>query len=455
MATPTQPTTPVTFPADFLWGVATSAYQIEGAWNEDGKGESIWDRYTHTPGNIKDGCNGDVACNHYHRWPEDIRLMQQLGVQTYRFSVSWSRIFPAGRGQVNPAGLDFYDRLVDGLLAANIIPNLTLYHWDLPQALQDEGGWPARSTAEAFVDYADTVSRRLGDRVPMWSTFNEPFCSAFLGYWIGRHAPGIQDMDQMLAASHHLLLAHGWSLPVLRQNAPDAEVGIVLNMNVQQPASASQPDFDVARIEDGILNRWYADAVFGRGYPADIVAHFDRPMDFIRPGDMQTIGSVNDFIGLNYYNRTIHRANVPESENLPQTRFMAPRSEWTEMGWEIYPDGLYELLCRLHFDYQAPKIYVTENGCSFSNGPGPDGRIADQRRLNYLRDHFIAAHRAIQAGVPLAGYYVWSLMDNFEWGEGYTQRFGIVWTDYETLDRTPKDSALWYRDVIARNGVVE
>ena len=445
------------FPAGFVWGSATSSYQIEGAWQADGKGESIWDRFCHTPGRIVDGSTGDVACDHYHRWPDDLALMKSLGLQAYRFSISWPRVLPAGRGRVNQAGLDFYSRLVDGLLAAGLQPFITLYHWDLPQALQEEGGWPARSVAEAFVDYADVVSRALGDRVQRWITHNEPWCISFLSYQIGEHAPGRKDdWASAVAASHHLLLSHGWAVPVIRRNSPGAEVGITLNFEPAMPASRSAADLDAARHYDGYFQRWFLDPLYGQHYPADMAAHYTAQgwlnPSLIQPGDLEAIAVPTDFLGVNYYTRKVARAAA--ADNLPQTLFPAPASEWTEMGWEVYPDGLYRLLSRLHFEYQVPKLYITENGTSYSDGPDAAGRIADTRRLAYLRSHFEAAHRALQAGVPLAGYFVWSLMDNFEWARGYTQRFGLVWVDYATQRRLPKDSALWLKQVVAANALV-
>lgn len=449
------------FPNGFLWGSATSSYQIEGATHADGRGESIWDRFAHTPGKVKDGSSGDVACDHYNRWKQDVALMKELGLQAYRFSIAWPRILPQGRGAVNQAGLDFYSRLVDELLAHDITPFATLYHWDLPQTLQDAGGWPARATAEAFVEYADVVSRALGDRVKNWITHNEPWCVSMLSHQIGEHAPGLSDWGLGLAAAHHLLLSHGWAVPVLRQNSPGAEVGITLNFTPAVPASPSAADYAAARQFDGYFNRWFVDPVYGRHYPADMVAGYTElghlPASgpaFVQPGDMQAIAAHIDFLGVNYYSRHIARGdNSPDAKNLPQTVFPAPTSEWTEMGWEVYPEGLYELLARLHFEYQPRKLYITENGASYSDGPNGQGRVHDQRRVTYLRDHLAAAHRAISAGVPLAGYFVWSLMDNFEWGHGYTQRFGIVWVDYETQQRIPKDSALWYKQVAAANTV--
>jgi beta-glucosidase len=444
-------------PAEFVWGAATSAYQIEGAWNADGKGESIWDRFSHTPRRIANGDTGDVACDHYHLWAEDVALMARLGLQAYRLSVSWPRVLPAGRGVANPAGIDFYDRLVDGLLGVGIEPFVTLYHWDLPQALQDEGGWPMRSTAEAFVEYADVLSRRLGDRVKHWITHNEPAVTAYTAHLHGRHAPGVQDMATALRVAHHLLLSHGWAVEVLRRNSPDAEVGITLNVNYSVPASPSAADADMARRHDGMWYRWFIDPLVGRDYPADVVA--DRAaegamapegLDVVQPTDMEAIAVPIDFMGVNYYRREVFRHETAAG-NLPRIVFEWPQSEtdWTEMGWEIYPEGLYHVLMRLHQEYELPRLYVTENGCSFSDGPGEDGRVRDQRRIDYLRKHFAAAARAIEHGAPLAGYFVWSLLDNFEWAHGYSQRFGIIWVDFDTGKRIPKDSALWYRRFIA------
>lgn len=446
------------FPEGFFWGTATSSYQIEGAWAEDGKGESIWDRFSHTPGGIEDGSTGDVACDHYHRWPEDVALMSSLGLQAYRFSLSWPRVLPTGRGRVNQAGLDFYDRLVDRLLEAGITPFATLYHWDLPQTLQDEGGWPARSTAEAFAEYGDVVSRRLGDRVKHWITHNEPFVVAFTGHVEGRHAPGLQDFPAALAAAHHLLLSHGWAVPLIRRHSPAAEVGITLNFSPAVPASPSPADRHAAREFDGVVQRWFVDPLYGRHYPADMAAafstrgHLPGGLAHVQEGDLDAIAVPTDFLGVNYYFRQVLR-DEQALDNQPRTVFVAPESEWTDMGWEVYPLGLYETLSRLHFEYRPTKIYVTENGASYGDGPDAAGRVSDERRIAYLRNHLAAAHRAVQAGVPLSGYFVWSLLDNFEWARGYTQRFGLVWVDFQTQQRIIKDSALWYKAVIAKNGL--
>jgi len=451
----------LTFPETFLWGAATSSYQIEGAWQDDGRGESIWDRFSHTPGKIADGSNGDVACDHYHRWRDDVALLKQLGVHAYRLSIAWPRILPTGRGAINQKGLDFYSRLVDELLKNEIQPVATLYHWDLPQALQDQGGWPLRATAEAFVEYTDIVSRHLGDRIKIWATHNEPWCASFLSYQIGEHAPGLKDWPAAIAASHHLLLSHGWAVPVLRRNSPGAEVGIVLNPSPGYPASPSPYDAVAYRQHDGYINRWFLDPLYGRQYPADMLADYTRASyvpsagpAWLRDGDLEAIAVPTDFLGINYYTREVLRSSaVPEEQNAPRTVIRAPREEWTEMNWEIYPDGLYDLLMRITTDYRVPKLYITENGASYSDGPDQQGHIHDTRRLRYVHEHLAASHRAIASGVPLAGYFIWSLMDNFEWAHGYTQRFGITWVDYETQQRVLKDSALWYQQTIADNAI--
>ncbi len=449
------------FPKGFVWGAATSAYQIEGATGEDGRGESIWDRFAKTPSKVEDGTNGDVACDHYHRWKEDVALMKRLGLGAYRFSVAWPRVVPAGRGAVDSRGLDFYSRLVDGLLENGIEPFVTLYHWDLPQPLQDEGGWANRSTAEAFGPYADAVSRRLGDRVRHWITHNEPWCAGLLGYQTGRHAPGLRDWAAALAASHHLLLSHGWAVPIVRANSPGAQVGITLNLCPAVAASPSPEDHGAARHFDGYFNRWFLDPLHRGRYPDDMVADYierghlgSEGLRFMLPGDLKAISTPTDFLGVNYYNRAVMRSDrIAEEKNQPRTVEVAPESEWTDMGWEVYPDGLFEILVRLRAEYDVPKMYVTENGASYSDAPDGEGRVADARRIRFVRDHLVAAHRAIALGVPLAGYFLWSLLDNFEWDRGYTQRFGITWVDYATQLRVLKDSAHWYQRVIEDNAV--
>jgi beta-glucosidase len=450
------------FPPGFLWGVATSAYQIEGATEADGRGESIWDRFAATPGKIADRSDARVACDHHRRWREDLALLSELGVNAYRFSVAWPRVVPRGRGAVNRAGLDFYDRLVDALLEAGVQPLATLYHWDLPQRLQDEGGWGARATAEAFVAYAEAVAMRLGDRVRRWATHNEPWCIATLGHEQGEHAPGLRDPALALRAAHHVLLSHGWATAALRRHAPGAEVGLVLNLVPAWPASPSEADRDAARAFDGFFNRWYLDPVFHGAYPADAVAdrvargHLRGPeLPFVRDGDLAAIAAPIDFLGVNYYTRAILRSDaVPESENAPRT-IPAPAPEaLTDMGWEVFAPGLHDLLVRLHRDYAPPSLLVTENGAAFEDPPGAAGPVVeDPRRVAYLRAHLAEAHRAIAAGVPLAGYFHWSLLDNFEWGHGYTKRFGLYRVDFPTQARIPRASARFYRDVIAANAI--
>jgi len=448
------PPNTVSFPSGFVWGAATASYQIEGAWDEDGKGQSIWDRFSHTPGRIANGDTGDVACDHYHRWKEDVGLMKELGLHAYRFSISWPRLLPEGRGRVNRGGVDFYSRLVDALLEAEITPYVTLYHWDLPQALQDQGGWPKRATAEAFVEYAEVVSHSLGDRVTYWITLNEPYVSASVGHLEGRHAPGHTDLDEALSAAHHLLLAHGWSVPVIRGNSNGAQVGITLNLSPHVPASPSVPDRAAAWQGDGILNRWFLDPISARGYPPDIIQHHGRPMDFVQAGDLEEIAVPLDFLGINYYFRTVVRSTlVPEAQNEPRMVFVNRNP--TEMGWKLYPEGLYDLLGRLHFDYRFPALYITENGAAYPDEVGPDGHVDDPQRIAYLGEHLAAAARAIAAGVPLRGYFAWSLLDNFEWAHGYSKRFGLIYVDYPTQRRIPKASAHWYRRVIAANAVVD
>ena len=447
------------FPEKFIWGAATASYQIEGGWDADGKGESVWDRFSHTPGKIHAGDTGDVACDHYHHWKEDVALMKNLGLKAYRFSISWPRVLPTGRGTINQPGLNFYSQLVDELLQAGITPFVTLNHWDSPQALEAEGSWTARSTAEAFVGFADVVSRALGDRVKHWITHNEPAVVAWAGYGEGHHAPGKHDYALGARTAHHLLLSHGWAVPVIRHNSPGAEVGITLNTSWTVPGSNSAADRNAVRHGDGMWTRWFLDPLYGRNYPADIVADFGKTgvlpngLDFVQPGDMDAISVSTDFIGLNYYARQVIHVNAPDND--PQTVFSAEKTPetFTDMDWEIHPDGLLGILARVYFDYLPPKIYITENGASYATGPDAAGRVDDTLRLNYLKRHFAAAQRAIQAGVPLAGYFVWSLMDNFEWAHGYRQRFGIIWVDYETKQRIPKDSALWYAEVIKRNSV--
>jgi beta-glucosidase len=453
--------TAIQFPPGFVWGTATSAFQIEGATREDGRGESIWDRFARTPGAVRDGSDGDVACDHYHRYAEDVGIMSELGVGAYRFSVAWPRVIPGGRGEVNARGLDFYSRLVDRLLEARITPYVTLYHWDLPQVLEDEGGWANRGTAEAFTRFADVVTRHLGDRVKRWITHNEPWCASHLGYRIGLHAPGLRDGAAALRACHHFLVSHGWTVPIVRANAPGAEVGITLNLTHAVPASSSEEDYDACRALDGGLNRWFLDPLHRGHYPADAVEDYARRghlpaglSSFVREGDMRDIARPIDFVGVNYYNRAVVRSEViPEASNRPRTVHLAPEREWTDMGWEVYPHGLFQVLMRVHLEYGPAALLVTENGASYGTPPDAAGRVRDAARQRYLHEHLLASRRAIAEGVPLRGYFAWSLLDNFEWDRGYSQRFGLVWVDYPTQRRTLKDSASWFRSVVTENAL--
>jgi beta-glucosidase len=437
------------FGSGFQLGVATSSYQIEGAALEDGRAPSIWDTFTHTPGKIKDGSTGDVACDHYHRLEEDVRLMQWLGVDAYRFSIAWPRVVPGGRGAVNEKGLDFYERLVDALLEHGIAPCATLYHWDLPQALEQEGGWLARSTAQAFAEYSAIVARRLGDRVALWLTHNEPWCQAFLGYEKGLFAPGQRDFGHALSAAHHLLLSHGLAVQALRSHV-HSPVGIAPNFMPVHPASNSAQDAAAAARQDGYFNRWFIEPVLGLGYPADMVELYGASMPPGVERDLDIIAQPIDAVGVNYYERCV----VAHEDNgsLLQLRRIKASDLPRTADREIYPLGLRETLDRLHLQYRVPRIVVTENGAASSaDEPIEDGRVHDVVRVDFLRAHLEQVVQARRAGVPVDGYFAWSLMDNFEWSEGYTLRYGIVHVDFETQRRTPKDSALFLRSLSARS----
>ncbi len=440
------------FPKDFIWGTATAAYQIEGAADEDGRGASIWDVFADTPGKIIDNSSGDIATDHYHRWRDDIALMKSLNLNGYRFSIAWSRILPEGRGKVNQAGIDFYSRLVDGLLEAGIKPFATLYHWDLPQALQDDGkGWQRRGIVDDFVEYTDVLSRALGDRVKHWMTLNEPLIFSLFGHLFGSHAPGIQDMPNVaFAVAHHALLAHGKAVPVLRANSKDAEVGIALHLQDVTPASDSESDVAAAHRYDSFINNWYLDSLFKGSYPQDMVEMFSYFMPPMLPADMATISTPIDFLGVNLYERRV----VGEGDEQPfiNVRFVPTDSPRTSFGWEIYPPAIYNVLKRVQRDYAPKAIYITENGASFDDVLEGD-QVHDQQRVDYLKGYFEQAGRAISEGVPLKGYFVWSLMDNFEWGEGYTRRFGVVYTDYPTQRRIVKDSGKYLAEVAKNNAV--
>lgn len=439
------------FPAEFAWGTATAAYQIEGAVKEDGRGSSIWDTFCRRPGAIVNGDTGDVACDHYHRYRDDVALLGYLGVRFYRFSLAWPRLMPSGSGAINEAGLDFYKRLLDELEHRSIEPWITLYHWDLPQALEDRGGWPARDTALRFAEYAATVHERLRDRVRYWTTLNEPFNSAFTAYASGEHAPGRQDPVAAVAAGHHLLLGHGLAIARMREQDADAQLGITLNFSPYVPASDTAADRDAARRMDARQNRFFLEPIVTGRYGDDNVVELGLA-DRIADGDLHAISAPLDFLGVNYYRRLVVRAGTARArparfvgcEDVELVDTGLPKSS---MGWPIDPAGLHELLTRLARDFSPPPMYITENGVS------DDDRLDDRDRIAFLAEHLRAAHRAIAEGVDLRGYFVWSLLDNFEWALGYEKRFGIVHVDYETLERTPKASAHWFRDVVARNGV--
>jgi beta-glucosidase len=430
------------FPPGFVWGVATSSYQIEGAASTDGRGPSVWDTFCRVPGTIADGSNGDQACDHYHRWADDLDIVRGLGVDAYRFSVAWPRVQPDGRGAWNEAGLDFYERLVDGCLARGIAPYLTLNHWDLPQALQDQGGWGARDTVHRFVDYPRHVNARLGDRVRSITTHNEPWVVAVLGHEKGVFAPGLKDRALAMQVSHHLLLSHGLSLQALRADGAAAPLGIVLNLSPFHPAAETAADRAKAVIEDGLLRRWYLDPIYHGKYPEDALAHLGADAPAVQPGDLAAIRQPVDFVGVNYYTRSVVSAQGEWDAK-------AAGKDTTAMGWEIYPQGLTELLVNLKRDYPIPALIVTENGGAFDDVLTGDGRVHDERRTRYVAQHIAAVHQAIAQGAPVTGYMVWSLLDNFEWSSGYARRFGIVHVDYATQRRTLKDSARWYSDFLA------
>jgi beta-glucosidase len=437
----------MSFPRDFVWGAATAAYQIEGAANDDGRGESIWDRFCRTPGKVANGDTGDRACDHYHRWPEDLDLMASLGVGAYRFSIAWPRIQPDGRGPANGKGIDFYRRLVDGMLERGITPLATLYHWDLPQRLQDDGGWASREVVDRFADYAGLVFDGLGDLVDTWITHNEPWVTSFLGYGYGVKAPGVADWSQALAAAHHTLLSHGRAVHAYRAGGGRGEIGITLDLT----HVTGEPE--AARRLDGHHNRWFLDPVLRGGYPADLVELYEErfgPLEFVQPGDLEEIAAPVDFLGVNFYQPAVVRTNSADGPlALEQVEWDGPR---TAMGWTVEPTSLTALLLRLKRDYGDVPFVITENGASYDDPP-LDGQavIEDPQRVAYLRGHVEAVERAVEDGVDVRGYYVWSLLDNFEWEHGYERRFGIVAVNFDNLKRTPKRSALWYRDLIARH----
>ncbi|MCT2591180.1 beta-glucosidase [Streptomyces sp. N2-109] len=462
----------VRFPTNFLWGTSTAAYQVEGAAREDGRTPSIWDTFSHTPGKTAGGDTGDIACDHYHRFRDDVALMSELGMSGYRFSVSWSRVQPTGRGPAVQRGLDFYRSLVDELLAKGITPLLTLYHWDLPQDLEDAGGWPERNTAYRFADYALLVAEALGDRVQMWTTLNEPWCSAFLGYGSGVHAPGRTDPADALRAAHHLNLAHGLSTQVLRETLPaSARVTVSLNPAAVRPHSDSEADKDAARRIDALATRVFSGPMLHGAYDEDLLADTARLTDwsFVRDGDLAAIQQPLDGLCLNYYTPSVVSAVLGDkvverhdghgdSTHSPwpaadRVAFHQPPGEQTEMGWSIDPSGLTDLLLRFSREAPGLPLYVTENGAAYDDKMDSDGRVHDPERISYLRRHFHAILKAIDEGADVRGYFLWSLLDNFEWAYGYGKRFGTVYVDFETQQRTPKSSARWYAE-LARTGEI-
>ena len=463
------------FPPGFVWGAATAAYQIEGAVAEDGRAPSIWDTFSHTPGAILDETTGDVTADHYHRWAEDVAIMADLGLPTYRFSLAWPRIIPTGSGEVNQAGLDFYSRLVDALLERGISPLATLYHWDLPQTLQDAGGWANRDTAARFAEYSAAVAGALGDRIPTFTTLNEPWCSAFLGYGNGLHAPGVADRATALRAAHHLLLAHGLGAATLRETLPaSAQVALTLNLFVVRGASES--DVDAVRHVDGIANRMFLDPVLRGAYPADLIEDTSHLTDwtFVQDGDLATIAAPIDLLGINFYSPSLvtaatedlaahstrRGANDPQAAPGPapwpgtDLAYAVPQDgPYTAMRWRIEPGALTELLLRVHRDYPGTPLIITENGAAFDDIVDASGAVHDSERIDYLRTHLGAVNAAIRSGADVRGYFVWTLLDNFEWAWGLSKRFGLVHVDYPTGQRRPKDSAHWYSNVIKANAV--
>ena len=431
--------------SEFIWGVATSSYQIEGAANEDGRGKSIWDTFCKVPGKVANFDNGDIACDHYHRFKEDLDLMKWMGVKAYRFSVAWPRVIPDGVGRVNEMGLDFYDRLIDSLLEREIAPWLTMYHWDLPEALQLRGGWNNREVVEWFGEYGEVLTSRFGDRVKNWMTLNEPFCSAWLGHLYGDMAPGIKDLQTALNVSHNLLMSHGLACQVIRSNVSEANVGIVINVTPAVPATDSQVDSNAAQLADGFDNRWFLDPVFGRTYPADVIDALGASPE-IHSGDMKLIAQDLDFLGVNFYFRQTVAADQ-NSKPLPIRSVNRENVKKTAMNWEVHPQAFEEILLRISKEYSPKAIYITENGSAW-NDEVINGEIIDDERIDYLVRHLDAMRSARNQGAPILGYFAWSFLDNFEWAYGYEKRFGLIYVDYKTQTRTPKKSALFYRQLL-------
>ncbi|MGW3783673.1 GH1 family beta-glucosidase [Micromonospora chokoriensis] len=446
MSIPNGPAGPLRFPDDFGWGAATSAYQIEGAAKEDGRGESVWDTFSRVPGRTRNGDTGDVAIDHYHRYAEDLDLMRDLGLRSYRFSISWPRIQPDGTGTPNQRGLDFYRRLLDGLHERGITPMATLFHWDLPQALQDAGGWESRDTSQRFADYADLVFQALGDRVPAWLTVNEPKTVVQNGYLTGHHAPGRQDPDAAYLVAHHLQLAHGLAVAALRASGSDSRIGPAFNLHPCYPADDSPQAAAAAHLYDGYENRLYLDSLLKGSYPEDVLADLgpqSRMVRGIRDGDLAIISAPVDLLAVQYYTPIYVTA-----DGGTEHRWATSEAAWQQ----IYPEGLYDLLTRITREYGPIPLTITENGLPTPDTLAADDTVQDTGRISFLRDHLAAAHRAIADGVPLESFHVWSLLDNFEWDAGYDQRWGLVYVDYATQRRVLKSSATWYRSVIADGG---
>lgn len=439
------------FPSDFAWGTASSSYQIEGGGLDYGRGACIWHHFSHTPGKVANGDTGDVACDHIHRYADDVQLMKDLGVDSYRLSIAWARVLPDGVGRVNEPGIEFYDKLVDNLLECDITPYITLYHWDLPQALQERGGWENPDSVAWFADYVDLMTRTLGDRVKHWITHNEPYVVSMVGNLQGRHAPGKTDPLAAYTVAHHVLLSHGAVVPIIRRNVPGAEAGITLDQTYSYPRTSSHEDRMAARRFAGYHNAWFLDPVFRGAYPADMV-NLLEPLGVFANINLDDIAKARvpiDFLGVNYYTRNVI-FNDPNSPFLQLGFGKTEGAEHTATDWEVYPDGLLHTLLYVHNAYNPPKIYITENGCAYYDPQPTNGVVHDPKRVEYYKLHLDAVSRAIDMGVPVAGYFAWSLLDNFEWAEGYDKRFGVVYVDFETQQRTPKASALYYRDRIAQ-----
>lgn len=442
------------FPENFMWGASAASFQIEGAWNEDGKGENIWDRFSHIPGNVENFDNGDVACDYYHRYPSDNRIMKELGLHTQRMSISWARIFPEGTGQINQKGLDFYRRAFDDMLEKGVSPFIMLYHWDLPQRLSEKGGWLNRDTADYLADLADVIYKTFPQNIPYWGTILEPQIHAYHGYWDGKHAPGIKDFSASLLAAHNLLRAHGKMVNAFRASGAEGEIGITNYLPYHFPISDSPEDLAACRRWDGVWNRWFLDPLFKGAYPEDMAEYYLSKgivLPKIAQGDMELIASSTDFLGLNYYYSYFIGAG---DERWPlDVKVVKPADRaYTAMNWAICPDGFYNTLMRCWRDY-GKKIIVTENGCAFDDEISADGMVHDPKRIDYLQEHITALHRAIQDGADIRGYMVWSSFDNFEWALGYGKRFGLTYVNYETQQRIIKDSGRWYAKLIENNGL--